>query len=109
MRHQADTEEDSPPRVGANTPWKVTEVRLLSGYRLFVRFADGTGGEVDLSKLIGGPTPGVFECLRDPARFAEVKIDGGAGRGLVTWILPRMRCTTRSIPRGAGLRISAGS
>jgi hypothetical protein len=81
VRHEAGTKEDSSSRVGAGTPWNVAEVRFLSGYRLHVRCADGNGGEVDLSKLIFGPNPGVFESLRDPARFAEVGIEGGA----VTW------------------------
>ena len=42
---------------------------------------DGTSGEVDVSKIIFGPAPGVFAQLRDPARFGEVGIDSGA----VTW------------------------
>ena len=62
-------------------PWAVIQVRPLPGYRLAVQFADGTTGEVDVSKFIFGPTPGVFEPLRDPARFALVGIDHGA----VTW------------------------
>jgi hypothetical protein len=48
---------------------------------LAVRFADGTSGEVDVSQLIFGPMPGVFEVLRDPALFAQVGIELGA----VTW------------------------
>ena len=62
-------------------PWRVAAVRSLPGYRLLVRFADGTSGEVDVSKLIFGPMPGVFEVLRDPALFEQVGIELGA----VTW------------------------
>jgi hypothetical protein len=62
-------------------PWRVAEVRALPGYRLVVRFVDGTSGEVAVSKLIFGATPGVFEALRDPAIFAQVGIELGA----VTW------------------------
>ena len=62
-------------------PWNVIRVRPLPGHRLTVRFADGTSGEVDVSKLIFGPMPGVFEQLRDPARFAQVGIE----HGTVTW------------------------
>lgn len=81
MRDHADTEEDSAAELGGGVPWSVVQVRPLKGHRLAVRFADGTSGEVDVSKLIFGPRPGVFESLRDPQRFAEVGIDHGA----VTW------------------------
>jgi hypothetical protein len=50
----------------------VVEVRPLGGYRLFLRFEDGVEGEVDVSGLI--PFDGVFALLRDPARFAEVRL-----------------------------------
>ncbi len=42
------------------------------GYRLFVEFSDGVGGEVDLSSRLFGP---VFEPLRDPAFFSQVSLD----------------------------------
>ncbi len=44
-----------------------TEVTPLSGYRLFLRFNNGTTGEVDLSAELDGE---VFDSLRDPALFA---------------------------------------
>jgi hypothetical protein len=50
----------------------VVEVRPLGGYRLFLRFEDGVEGEVDVSRLIS--FEGVFALLRDPARFAEVRL-----------------------------------
>ena len=81
MREEADTKEDSATGVGSGVAWDVIKVQPLPGYRLDVQFADGTRGEVDVSKFIFGPTPGVFEPLRDPARFAQVGIDHGA----VTW------------------------
>ena len=62
-------------------PWTVVDVRPLPRHRLEVTFADGTYGEVDVSKLIFGQVPGVFEQLRDLERFAEVGIEHGA----VTW------------------------
>ena len=43
-----------------------TEVTPLPDYRLFVRFNDGTAGEVDLSGELDGE---VFEPLRDPELF----------------------------------------
>ncbi len=81
MRDPTDAKEDSAADVTSVTPWRVVQARALDGYRLAVRFADGTSGEVDVSKLIFGPTPGVFEPLRNAQRFAEVGIDHGA----VTW------------------------
>ncbi|MCL4839053.1 MAG: DUF2442 domain-containing protein [Thermoanaerobaculia bacterium] len=50
---------------------KVVAVRLLSGYTLHLRFADGTEGDLDLAGELWGP---VFEPLKDPARFAEVRV-----------------------------------
>lgn len=81
VRHEADTKEDSAALVGRGVPWRVIAVQSLPEHRLAVQFADGTSGEVDVSKLIFGPMPGVFERLRDPACFAEVGIDQGA----VSW------------------------
>jgi hypothetical protein len=52
---------------------KVVEVRPLGGYRLFIRFDDGVQGEVDIASFV--PFDGVFEPLRDPARFAEAFVD----------------------------------
>jgi hypothetical protein len=81
VRDETDTKEDSAARVTGGVPWKVVEVRPLPGYRLFITFADGTRGEVDVSKSIFGPMPGVFEQLRNSARFAQVGID----HGTVVW------------------------
>jgi hypothetical protein len=78
MRNETDTKEDSAAPVDGGVPWKVIEVRPLPGHRVAVRFADGSRGEVDVSKIIFGPTPEVFERLRDPTRFGEVGIDHGA-------------------------------
>lgn len=56
----------------------VAEVRAESGYRLFVRFFDGTCGYVDMSGLVQSPDAGVFAELSDPSRFAEVGVELGA-------------------------------
>jgi len=55
--------------------WDVVEVRAEPGHRLFVRFADGTSGKVqlDLSELSGVLTP-----LRDPSFFERAFVDHGA-------------------------------
>ncbi len=51
---------------------RVSRVEALEGYRLRVEFSDGVGGEIDLSDRLFGP---VFEPLKDPKLFAEVRID----------------------------------
>ena len=55
--------------------WDVVEVKAESGYRLFVRFADGTSGNVQLplSELSG-----VLAPLRDPVFFERAFVDHGA-------------------------------
>ena len=51
---------------------EITEVKPLEGYRVWIRFADGTEGEVDLSDLVG---KGVFAAWDDLQEFAKVFID----------------------------------
>ncbi|MGH9368859.1 MAG: DUF2442 domain-containing protein, partial [Thermoanaerobaculia bacterium] len=52
---------------------RVESVRPLPGFRLEVRFGDGTVGELDLSSRLFGP---VFEPLaRDPELFRQVFVD----------------------------------
>ena len=70
MRDETDAQEDSTARV-SNVPWVVTHVRVLPGYRLFVRFIDGTEGEVDMSAMVKAPDAGVFAELADPAAFSN--------------------------------------
>ena len=81
MRNQATTEEDRAPGVIPAAPWRVTDVQALPGYRLKVRFRDGTEGVVDLSRLVTGEQAGVFTALRDADLFAQVHVECGA----VTW------------------------
>jgi hypothetical protein len=58
--------------------WYVTSLRVLSGHRLEVEFADGQRGVVDMSKDDFG---GVFEPLRDEQFFAQATIRDG----VVVW------------------------
>jgi hypothetical protein len=51
---------------------RVEKVKPLSGYRLFVEFADGVCGELALENRLFGT---MFEPLRDPELFARVGID----------------------------------
>lgn len=57
----------------------VVKVRPLSGLRLWVEFADGLAGEVDLTGRLWGP---VFEPLKDRAFFEQVSLDEC---GVVCW------------------------
>lgn len=55
------------------------EVRALSGYRLWIRYADGEEGEVDLSHLAG---QGVFALWEDEEKWKNVRI---AEDGAIRW------------------------
>lgn len=85
MRTQSIAEKDTAaglvPPVRPRTPWRVSEVAPLGGFRLQVRFVDGISGIVDMSALVHSPSAGVFAELADPAIFAQVFIEHGA----VTW------------------------
>lgn len=59
----------------------IVEAEARSGFRLWVRFEDGTEGEADLSHLAG---QGVFaRWSRDPSEFERVSVD--AASGTVVW------------------------
>jgi hypothetical protein len=51
---------------------RISELRVEPGYRLWVRFADGVEGEVDVSALVGS---GMFTPLADESFFATAFID----------------------------------
>jgi len=67
--------------IAPQSPWRVTAVEALPGFRLRVAFTDGTSGIVDLSRLVCSPKAGVFAALADPPLFEQVRLDYGA----VTW------------------------
>jgi hypothetical protein len=69
------------PSLLSAMPYHVMEVTPLDGFRLYVRFRDGTTGEVDMSGLIKSPRAGVFAVLSDPTKFAAVFIS----HGVVSW------------------------
>jgi Protein of unknown function (DUF2442) len=55
----------------------VTAVEVLDGHRVRLAFEDGSVGDVDLTHLLSrGP---VFEPLRDPAYFRQVRVDPEGG------------------------------
>jgi hypothetical protein len=51
--------------------YDVIEARYLGGFVVWLRFRDGTAGEIDLAPELFGP---VFEPLRDPAVFSQFTI-----------------------------------
>lgn len=51
---------------------RVIDARLIRDFVVWVRFNDGSEGEVDLSGELDGP---VFEPLKDPAVFAQFKVN----------------------------------
>jgi hypothetical protein len=53
------------------------EAKPLDGYRVHVRFEDGTVGEVDLAYLLD--YGGVFEPLREPGYFRRLRADSEGG------------------------------
>jgi hypothetical protein len=59
----------------------VTAVEVLAHYKLRLTFDDGMVGDVDLSHL--KDLTGVYEQLRDPKVFAQVRVDSEAGT--ITW------------------------
>jgi hypothetical protein len=58
---------------------RIVSASAGQGYILRVRFDDGRSGEVDLSARLFGT---VFEPLRDPLLFAQVRVDE---YGTVCW------------------------
>ncbi|MCY4112998.1 MAG: DUF2442 domain-containing protein [Chloroflexi bacterium] len=62
-----------------NTLNRPTAVEARAGHRLWLRYSDGTDGEVDLSHLAGR---GVFKLWDSPGCFASVRI---APTGGIAW------------------------
>jgi len=81
----------------------------LGDYRLHLRFEDGVQGWIDLAPLIS--FHGVFEPLKDPAYFAQVRVDPELGT--VAWpngadldpdvLYARITGTTISAPQDVSL------
>jgi Protein of unknown function (DUF2442) len=50
---------------------RITAARYVAGFTVWLRFADGAEGTVDLASELTGP---VFEPLRDRNQFAQVRL-----------------------------------
>ena len=76
---ETDRASDVNPPIRHNAPWRIVSAEAVSGYRLIVKFVDGTSGEVDLTPLLARKNLGsVFEPLRDEAFFGSVRVVAGA-------------------------------
>ena len=58
------------------TPIHVDEAKYLRGHVLWVRFNDGSAGEVDLADALTGP---VFRPLRGDRTFRSFRVDHEIG------------------------------
>ncbi|HXH94257.1 MAG TPA: DUF2442 domain-containing protein, partial [Thermoanaerobaculia bacterium] len=54
----------------------IVEARYVSGYTVWLRFEDGTEGEVDLSNELEGP---IFEPLQDKTYFSRFRVNPDTG------------------------------
>lgn len=68
------------PAIRHSVPWRVSSVAVLPECRLRVTFIDGTAGEINMYRFLSNPKldGSVFESLRDPVMFAQVKVVLGA-------------------------------
>jgi len=55
--------------------FEATDVKALPGYKLWIRYADGVEGEVDVSHLVG---KGVFALWNDERAFEKVRLGAGS-------------------------------
>lgn len=71
---------DVEPAVRHVVPWRVASVTAMPHLQLRVSFVDGTTGDVDLRTFLSDPQikGTVFEPLRDPNVFAQVRVVMGA-------------------------------
>jgi len=90
---------------------KVEEVRVLPGFRLWLRFTDGAAGEVDLACLAS--RLGLFSALSDPVFFARASIDPDSrtvawpnGLDLDPYVL-HSEATGNPLPGQAGFRAAS--
>jgi Protein of unknown function (DUF2442) len=82
MRSHTDAEENPSaevtPPLRPTAPWRVAQMEVLPGFRLRVRFKDGTEGTVELAEFLHSASAGVFAALRDENLFCQARIELGA-------------------------------
>ena len=85
MQSHADAQGDRTaeliPSIRPRAPWPVSQAEALPGFRLRVRFNDGTSGIVEMAALVKSERAGVFAVLRDENLFRQARVVLGA----VTW------------------------
>jgi len=100
MRSHADTQEDRAveltPPVQPRAPRRVAEVKALPGFRLHVRFIDGTEGTVEMADFVNSAEAGVFAALRDENLFRQARVALARSLGRASWTWRPTRCTRRS-------------
>jgi hypothetical protein len=52
----------------------VTDAKALPGYRLSVRFSDGSEGEVHLKDFVFADSRPIVSALRDPTAFSAIRV-----------------------------------
>jgi Protein of unknown function (DUF2442) len=57
---------------------KITSIEPRAGFRLLLRFSDGSEGERDFSELVA-ETGSLVKPLRDPAYFSRAFTEDGSG------------------------------
>ena len=55
---------------------RIIDARHAGGYRVWLRFADGLTGEIDLKRELWGPA---FEPLKDVTEFAKLRFEPDLG------------------------------
>ena len=53
----------------------VIEAKALPGYRLWLRFFDGSAGDVDLKDSIETDTRSIVSELRNPETFTAIRVE----------------------------------
>jgi len=56
---------------------RITATRVLADHTVELQFDDGFAGRLDLTPILWGP---VFEPLKDPQLFRQVRAEGGTIR-----------------------------
>jgi hypothetical protein len=59
----------------------VVDAKALHAHRLWVRFSDGSEGEIDLAGFIFNDTRPIVSALRDSESFARLRVQSDT----VTW------------------------